>query len=62
LDRLIPNSAVKKNGKQCREKKPIFFSNDGGDNYITAKHVWGQMLKQLTYCCYSGCNKYITRG
>jgi hypothetical protein len=62
LGRPIPNSTVKKNGKQCGGKKPKYFSNDGGDNHITAKHVRGQMFKQLTYCCYSGCNKYITRG
>jgi hypothetical protein len=32
------------------EKKPKFFSNDGGDNYIIAKNVGVKMFKQLTYC------------
>jgi hypothetical protein len=45
-----------------KKKKPKFFSNDGGDNHIRAKQVGGQTFKQLTYCCYSGCNKYSTRG
>jgi len=48
--------------KNVERKKPNFSSNDGGDNYIPAKHVGGQTLKQLTYCCFSRCNKYITRG
>jgi hypothetical protein len=62
LVRPIPNSAVKKNGKKCGEKKPKFFSNYGGDNYITAKHVGGQILKQLIYCCYTKVQQIHHKG
>jgi hypothetical protein len=55
-------SSKEKWQKMWRRKKPKFFSNDGGDNYITAKHVGGQMLKQLIYCCYTRVQQIHHKG